>query len=118
MYGILFVCSLFFAIKPVIANIGGTASFNVFSRSSGTLAVMIFRISGFFEMKLWNPSMKIISNFSFSNNFKTLSKSLGAVFVFSIIAISSGEIATVIFDPALVNLHVFVPSLSMVKPSR
>ena len=106
------------AIIPVIAIIGSTVCSSVLLRLASSLAVTIFSTSALFAMRLWNPSMKIMSSFSRFSSSITWSKSSSALSVFLITAISSGEIATTIFDPALAYLHVFVPSLSIVKPSR
>lgn len=117
MNGISFGGGLFFVIRPVIAIIVGTVCFSVVSRSSVVFAEIIFTISGLFEIEPLNPSMKIMSSCSFFNMLSMLSKLSIDPLVFFIIAISSGEEATVILDPACVNLHVLVPSLSIVKPS-
>ena len=102
----------------MIAIIGGVLLLNVLVKSSFVLAVIIFAMSGLFEMYPWNPSIKITSRFWFSKYSITLSSCSMDAFVFSMIAISSGEMATVILLPAWLKRHVLVPSLSMVKLSR
>ena len=115
----MLLCSgvfVFLAIMPAIAMIGLWVPSRVCSSPFWFLAVIIFGMSFLFAMRLWKPSMKMMSSCSCSSRAVMWSRSFSAISVFLMMSISSGEMATIIFEPALAYRHVLVPSLSMVKP--
>jgi hypothetical protein len=106
---------LFWATTPVAAKTGGTVPCSVLSKSAVSFAVIIFGMSARFAIKLWKPSMKIMSSFSFSSSPRILSRSFSSRLVFLMMSISVGDIATTTLLPACAYRHVLVPSRSMEK---
>ena len=85
---------------PVAAKIGCAVPVRVRWKSIWSFAVMIFGMSVRLAMRLWKPSIKTRSRFSFSSSSSILLRSFSSRLVFLIMSISCGEMATTTLLPA------------------